>query len=151
MSNNFLALNPSKTEFIVFGTYQQLSKLDNPVLSLSSDVNVLPSSSVRNLGVTFDPHLLFQEHITKISQACFYHIRDLRRLRPCPNLETAATIGTALAQSKLDYCDTLFFSLPSYEIQRLQLVQNALARAVYCKSKFSHTTSILTVVTLAKN
>ena len=143
MKENFLALNPNKTEFIVFGTYQQLSKLDNPTLHLSGDINVESSSSVKNLGVTFDPCLSFHEHVTKLSQTCFYHIRDLRRLRSCLDLETASTIGTALVQSKLDYCNSLFFNLPSYEIQRLQFIQNSLARAIYCKSKFSHITPIL--------
>ena len=143
MSENFLALNPIKTEFILFGTRQQLSKLTNPSLSLSNKITVVPASSVKNLGIIFDPHVSFHEHITKISQSCFYHIRDLRRLRPCLNLNTAATIGTALVQSKLDYCNSILFDLPAYEIQRLQFIQNSLARVIYCKSKFSHVTPFL--------
>src|SRR6218665_2219957 len=42
----------------------------------------LYTSSVRNLGVTFDKNLTFADHITKLSQTCYMHIRDLRRLRP---------------------------------------------------------------------
>ena len=38
MPANFLALNPSKTELRLFGTPQQLQKLSDPVLSLSSDI-----------------------------------------------------------------------------------------------------------------
>jgi len=34
MSSNFLSLNPSKTEFIVFGLPQQLSKLKTPTIHL---------------------------------------------------------------------------------------------------------------------
>jgi hypothetical protein len=98
MSANCLALNPLKTEFMVFGTPQQLLKLNEPCLDLSSDVSISPASSVRNLGVMFDKHISFHDHITKISQACFFHIRDLRRIRPYLTLETAATIGTALVQ-----------------------------------------------------
>ena len=77
MSANFLALNPSKTEFMLFGTPQQLLKLNEPCLTVSSDISVTPVSSVRNLGVVFDKHLSFHERITKVSQACFFHIRDL--------------------------------------------------------------------------
>ena len=97
---------------------------------------------MKNLGVILDSHLSFHEHITKLSQSCFFHIRDLRRLRPCLSLETAAIIGSSLVQSKLDYCNSLFFNLPSCEIQRLQFIQNSLARAIYCKSKFAHTTPL---------
>ena len=143
MSLNFLALNPSKTEFILFGTEQQLSKLHNPLLNLSSDLQIKPATCVRNLGVMFDKHLSFHDHITKLSQTCFFHIKDLRRLRPYLSLETASTIGASLVHSKLDYCNSLFINLPSTEIHRLQLIQNSLARAVYRKSKFCHITPVL--------
>jgi len=143
MSANFLALNPSKTEFMLFGTPQQLLKLKDPCLSISSDISIAPISSVKNLGVVFDKHLSFHEHITKISQACFFHIRDLRRIRPYLSLATATTIGAALVQSKLDYCNSLLLNLPDCEIDRLQFVQNSLARAIYRCSKYSHVTPIL--------
>ena len=117
MSANFLALNPSKTEFMLFGTPQQLLKLKEPCLSIGSDISV--------------------------SQACFFYIRDLRRIRPYLSMPTAATIGAALVQSKLDYCNSLFLNLPSCEVDRLQFVQNSLARAVFRCSKYSHVTPIL--------
>ena len=143
MSANFLALNPLKTDFIVFGTPQQLQKLQDPCFTISSDVSIKPASSVRNLGVIFDRHLTFHDHITKTSQACFFHIRDLRRIWPYLNLHTAAAIGSALVQSKLDYCNSLFLNLPACEIDRLQFLQNSLARAVFRCSKYSHVTPIL--------
>src|SRR5688572_4584634 len=131
MATNFLALNPSKTDFMLFGTLQQLLKLNDPCLSISSDISITPASSVKNLGVVFDEHLSFHEHITKVSQACFFHVRDLRRIRPFLTLAAAATIGSALVQSKLDYCNSLLHNLPNCEIDRLQFVQNSLARAVF--------------------
>ena len=143
MSANFLDLNPSKTEFIVFGTPQQLQKLSDPVLKLSSDVIIKPATSVRNLGVILDKNLTFHDHISMISQSCFYHIRDLRRIRPFLDSQTAATIGTALVQSKLDYCNSLFLNLPACEINRLQFIQNSLARAVFNRPKFAHVTDAL--------
>ena len=128
---------------MLFGTPQQLSKLHDPYLSVSPHIAVAPSSSVKNLGVVFDQHLSFHEHITKISQACFFHIRDLRRIRQFLTRETAATIGSSLIQSKLDYCNSLLLNLPQCEIDRLQFVQNSLARAVFRCSKFSHVTPLL--------
>jgi len=140
MTDNFLALNPSKTEFIIFGTQTQLSKLSDPTFTISPDVSIKPVCSVRNLGIFFDSHLSFHDQITKLSQACFFHIRDLRRIRPCLSLDTATKIGTALVQSKLDYCNSLYLNLPAYELDRLQFLQNSLARAIYRSSKFSHVT-----------
>ena len=57
--------------------------------------------------------------------------------------ETAATVGSALLQSKLDYCNSLLLNLPRCEIDRLQFVQNSLARAIFRCSKYSHVTPIL--------
>ena len=122
MSANFLALNPLKTEFMLFGTPQQLLKLNEPCLSVSSGISITPVSSGRNLCIVFHKHLSFHEHITKVSQTCFFHIQDLRRIRSQLTLEAAATIGAALVQSKLDYYNSLFLFLPGCEIDRLQFV-----------------------------
>ena len=84
----------------------------------------------RNLGVIFDNHLSFNSQITDLSQSCFYHIRDLRRIRDSLDFKTASTIATPLVHSKLDYCNCLYYNLPAYEIQRLQYIQNSLAPAV---------------------
>ena len=43
---------------------QQLLKLNDVCLSISSDISITPASSVKNLGVVFDKHLSFHEHIT---------------------------------------------------------------------------------------
>src|ERR1700759_1379934 len=81
--------------------------------------------------------------MTKVSEASFFHIRDLRRILSFPTLEAAATISAALMQSKLYYCNYLFLNLPGCEIDRLQFVQNSLARAVFRSTKYSHVTPIL--------
>src|SRR6218665_1969611 len=54
---------------------------------------------VRNLGVTFDPHLSFSNHIS--NRSCFRHIRDLRRILPMLDSKTASTIATSSVHSKL--------------------------------------------------
>jgi len=44
--------------------------------------------------------------------------------------KTACTIATSIVHSKLDYCNSLLDSINSSQMKRLQIVQNALARAV---------------------
>jgi hypothetical protein len=143
MSANLLALNPSKTEFMVIGNPQQLSKLHNPQLALDGNTTIVPVLKARNLGVIMDNNLSLHNQITALSQSCFFHIRDLRRIRNTLDFKTASTIATALVHSKLDYCNSLYFNLPAYETQRLQYIQNSLARAVCRKSKFTHITPTL--------
>ena len=81
MKSSKLKLNSNKTEFIIIGTKQQRNKLSNhfPVKLLDNDIS--RSDSVRNLGVIFDSDFSFHKHISNICKSCFYHIRDLRRIR----------------------------------------------------------------------
>ena len=45
--------------------------------------------------------------------------------------------------SKLDYCNTLLYGLPKYQLQKLQYVQNAAARVVYQIGKLRRITPFL--------
>ena len=104
MSSNFLSLNPSKTEFLIIGLPQQLSKLRSPTIHLPNDVTLTPVDSARNLGVIFDNNLSFFQLVSAISKSCFHDIRDLRRklIRNTIDLTTACTIATSLIHSKVD-------------------------------------------------
>ena len=97
----------------------------------------------KNLGFIFDTNLSYHDHISTIAKSCFLHIRDLRRIRPCLDYTTAANIATALVQSKLDYCNSLYIGLPKTELNRLQNIQNALARVVANKRRNEHITPTL--------
>ena len=43
----------------------------------------------------------------------------------------------------LDYCNSLYYNLPKSQTNRLQVIQNSLARAVVKAPKFCHVTPIL--------
>ena len=104
---------------------------------------LLPVESARNLGVIFDSHLTFSQQLSSLTKSCYYHIRDLNRIRNCLDLESAKTVATSFIHSKLDYCNSLYLNLPSYFINRLQLIQNATARAVTRIRKSAHITPVL--------
>ena len=59
------------------------------------------------------------------------------------DFKTANTITTSIVHSKLDYCNSLYYNLPYSQLNRLQQIQNCLARAVFKAPKFTHTTPIL--------
>ena len=140
MASNFLSLNPSKTEYLLIGLPAQLAKIDNPLLSMPSGINIQSVPSARNLGVIFDSNLSFNDHISYISKSCFSHIRDLRRIRNTLDHTTASTIATSLLHSKLDYCNSLFLNVNTQQLNRLQLILNSAARAVTKTPKFHHIT-----------
>jgi hypothetical protein len=143
MSSNLLCLNPAKSEFMIIGFPKQLTKLQQPSLSMPDNVKLFPVQSARNLGVLFDSNLTFDDHIAALTKSCFYHIRDLKRIRKSLNLKTANIIATALVHSKLDYCNSLYLNLPASHINRLQLIQNAAARATLNCAKWHHVSPVI--------
>ena len=78
-----------------------------------------------------------------LSKFCYYHIRELRCIRLYLNFKTANTIVTSIVHSKLDYCNSLYYNLPKSQTNRLQVIQNSLARALVKAPKFCHVTPIL--------
>src|SRR5260221_5053761 len=85
-TSNMLSLNPSKTEFFLIGTPQQRQRILNPIITFEG-YQITPSSS-RNLGVLFDPNLLFHDHISSICKSSFFLIRMLRNIRHCLDLHS---------------------------------------------------------------
>ena len=130
MSRNKLCLNPHKTEFLIIGNARQCSKISLDCLDFSGS-SVPVSASARNLGFIFDSSLSFSNQISAVSKSCFFHIRQLRRIRPSLNHDTAVLLANSLVSSKLDFCNSLYYGLPESSIHRLQLIQNALIRGVF--------------------
>ena len=129
LSLNRLTVNPAKTEFLLIGTHQQRSKIINSSISFNG-VPISPSPHARNLGVEFDSDLSYTHHISNICRSSFFQIRQIRQIRPSLDTNSAKLLANALVSTKLDYCNSLFYNLPSTSIDRLQHVQNSLARVV---------------------
>src|SRR5881296_1092768 len=133
---NRLSVNPNKTEYLLIGTQQQRSKITDSSLSFHGTA-LVPVSSARNLGVVFESDLSFDQHISNVCRCSFYHIRQLRQIRPSLDLNSSIQLANALVSSKLDYCNSLFYGLPDTSIKRLQRVQNSLARVIFPSLKRS--------------
>ena len=60
-------------------------------------------------------------------------------------LDKAATekLGHAFVTSRLDYCNSVLYGCPGFQLNKLQSVQNAAARLVKCRKKYDHITPIL--------
>jgi len=95
---NLLTLNSSETKFLLIGLKKQLARIHNSSLDTPH--------SAQKLGFIFDEHLTFFDQITSLSEACYYHIRQLRCIRPYLDSSTACTISTSIVYSKLDYCNS---------------------------------------------
>ena len=62
-----------------------------PSLPLGANT-VAASDEVRVLGITISSDLSLDKHVANISAACFYRLRELRRVRRSLDTESAATL-----------------------------------------------------------
>ena len=88
-------------------------------------------------------YLHFFDQISALSKSCYYHIRELRCLRPYIDFKTASTIATSIIRSKRDYCNSLYYNLPQSQIKEFQNIQISSACAVTRTPKSSHITPVL--------
>ncbi|KAI2659521.1 putative RNA-directed DNA polymerase from transposon BS [Labeo rohita] len=143
MDQNFLKLNTEKTEILSVHPKSFVSSHHDFSINIDR-VIVHPSPAVRNLGVLCDSSPGFEPHI----KSCFYHIRNIVRLRRSLNFKDAKTVIHAFITSRLDYCNSLLYGLPNKALNHLQLIQNAAARALTYTKKSAHITPF-TAITLA--
>ena len=141
MSQDKLLMNDAKTELLLISTRQQLAKITIDGITVGHSV-INPQFPVRNLAVWLDSNLSMGDHITKTSSAAFYYLYNIRRIRKYLTKEGTETLIHAFISSHLDYCNSLLQGLPSYQIQKLQRVQNSAARLVFEESKFCHITPL---------
>ena len=142
MIKNKLKINESKTEFIIFRS--PLLKQNLSDLSVSvGDMQVSPSSKVRDLGVVFDQYLTFHDHISGICKSTHFHLRGIGRIRNLLTFDATAQLIHALITSRLDFCNSILYNLPNKQIERLQRIQNQAARMLKRIPRRNHITPVL--------
>ena len=127
---NGLLLNPTKTEALVTGTPQQVTKIYQSADIMVTGACVPFVNNIRVLGVTIDCELSFDDLITSVILAYKIHIGAMRHIRHLLIQDAENTIACSIVCSRLDYCHTVFNDAMSHNISRLQRVQNSLARVV---------------------
>ena len=82
------------------------------------------------LGVTLDSTLTFDDHANNVVRSCNFHVRALWHLCPRLSLDVAKTMTASIVGSRLDYCNALYYGAAQSTMNKLQRVQNNLARVV---------------------
>ena len=141
MTDNRLQLNDNKTEFIIIGTSQQLKKVTFNSIQVG-DSKIIAVDEARNLGVIFDKEMGLKTHIRHIRKKGFFHVKNISSIRRYLDKNSTKTAVHAFVTSTLDCGNALLYGLPSSQLHRLQLVQNAAARVVERVKKFDRITHI---------
>ena len=143
MCSDKLTLNNGKTEIIIIGTRPQLSKVKIDHIRVGA-CDIKPTTLGRTLGTWFDEKFTTATHMTKICGVAFYHLRSIRRISTCPPPPDAAqALIHSFITSKVDYCNSLLYGVPAYQLDKLRRVQNVAARLLFMENKFCHITPLL--------
>ena len=93
-------------------------------------LNIKIFSEIKLLAVIIDNTLFFDQHISSTAKQCNIHIKAIKHIRKCLTFQTAHYLALALIISRLDYCNSLLYSLPSTLIRKLQKILNHIADIV---------------------
>ena len=79
MAANKLLLNPSKTEFLLLGTPQQLKQIDRLKSLKLGDIIIIVelADAARNLGIVFNSTMSLTGHVNSICKSSYIFIRDI--------------------------------------------------------------------------
>ena len=127
-AKNMLKLNDDKTEMRIIGLkYRQIPLI--PDLHVGSRV-ITPASHVKNLEVNMDSNFTMEPHMNNTMRAAFFKVREISYYRRFLTPSCAKTLIHTYITSKLDYCNSLLYGLPSQQFNRLQSILNTVARLV---------------------
>ena len=137
-TRNGMLLNPDKSEVILVARKVNADKFGHGTGVRVADSDIAFSVQLKSLGVTLDRNLSFDQHINNIVKSSNYNIRALRQIRPMLDKTIANTVACSIVSTRLDYCNSLLYGTSVRNIQRLQRIQNSLARAVSGAKKRYH-------------
>jgi hypothetical protein len=131
---NGLALNPDKSDAILFGTRQRAHCYTDVTTVNVAGAVISLADRVKILGVTLDSRLTMDDHVAAVCKAAMYHIRALRQIRPAITDDVAKTVACSIVGARLDYANSALYGVSQKNIHRLQRIQNILARVVAGRS-----------------
>ena len=133
--SHHLAINPPKTDVIIFGTPNFHKSINLIGLFTHDNICLRFSDYLKHLGVHLDKHLDLQSQVNNLVSSCYFALRHISSIRKFISHENCVLLVISFVTSKLDYCNALYIGLSRCLITKLQKVQNAAARIIFNKKK----------------
>ena len=142
-------MNVDKTKYMVFGSKCMLTKIRDFDLK----VNGQPLERVTSyhyLGVTLDPSLTFDKHITKLIGKVSDKVMQLKRMRMFLSSEAAVLVYKNMILPMIEYGDIFLTAASKENRGKLQVLQNKAPRAALQVDKYYDTADLHSEVGLSK-
>jgi hypothetical protein len=135
-------MNDSKTEAMLFGGSNIISKLTHDSISVGNQVITIQAKA-KSIGFILDSKFNCEEQVITQCRNAFMHLRCISRIKQHLPHHCLEILVHAFVTSRLDYANSLYLGSPQYVIDRLQSVQNAAARLITGSKKHDHITPVL--------
>uniref|UniRef100_A0A8C6Q3D2 Reverse transcriptase domain-containing protein n=1 Tax=Nothobranchius furzeri TaxID=105023 RepID=A0A8C6Q3D2_NOTFU len=139
LADNFLHLNDSKTDLLIFSPYSTTATHQPDLNYLSPNV----SSVISNLGVKMDQALKMDAQVNNTVKSCFYQLRRISKLKHILSVRLLKSVVHTFITSRLDYSNSCLYGISKAALSRLQLVQNSAARLLTGADRRQHISPIL--------
>ena len=142
MDSMHLKLNSEKTEYIMFGSWQQPTKISPTPLHAGPDLIEL-SNKVKYLGALLDNTLSFDPHVSSKVQKTMANFVKIKSICKYITREACTTLLLMLCMSHLDYLNAVLYGIPNKTLNKYQRIQNMCAKLALGKSKYDSSTESL--------
>ena len=139
---NQLLINPNKTKLIIFGSRAMVGKVKDFRLTLLGK-EIVPTAFAKDLGVILDSCLTYNDHTASTVSSCMARLGQINRVKHAFDTTTLTIMINALVFSKLYYCCNVWSNTSEHNLNRIQSVQNFVARIVSGSKKYDHISPIL--------
>ena len=143
MQKFFLKLNASKSQVVVFSPNSQSSSFVMHRVILADGSFVTIAKEAMNLGILLDSSLSFSPHFDMIISQCYRLLRDISSIRKFLSTDDIKSLVNSIVVARIDNCNSLFTGITSYQISRLQRLQNSCARVIYGTRRREHVSGLL--------
>ena len=127
---NMLKLNDNKRELMLVTSKRTKHLHSLPTSITIGNAKIHFKKSVKNLGFTLDCHLTMNAHVSNIAWTCYFELRLLAYIRRFLTSTAYATLVSAFALSRIDYCNSLLFGSTHDVTSHLQRIQNYAVRVI---------------------
>ena len=135
MDTMHLKLNPDKTEYILFGSQQELKKTSPEPLNAHGDP-IAVSDAVRYLGGFLDQHLNLKKHIKEKAKKAMANIIKICAIHKYLTVQSCTTLVLMLCITHLDYANVMLYSLSSSTQRKYQTIQNSCTQPILNKNRY---------------
>ena len=157
--SNKMAVNTSKTKFIIFRTHgkqiepgacgvvynsTEVGLPDNPDLILPLDRihNQGEEKSFKLLGVHFDEFLSFEHHITHLCSKISKSLYCINKVKNFIDGESLKKLYFAMVHSHLSYCINVYSAATQTNLSRVEIKQKQAIRTISLSGYRDHTAPI---------